>query len=527
MGDADRPRKGRPSASGCFFHSDAPHGTLALSPSDLSAHLACPHLTTLSAARRARRAPAAAPRDAAPRPHLPQGERARAGVPGAARGRGRIDRPDPDLRRRDFDAARLGGSRRRRSAPGRRRHLPAVPHRRGRWRGFADFLERLPSGTYEPVDTKLARSAKPAHVLQLCFYASRSRGSRARPVEHVHVENGAGERETFRVAELEAYYRRIRERLPRRARRRAGDLPAGRATTAGSATSARSATRSESADDHLTLVAGLRRSAAETLDEAGVTTLEALGERRRGRPGRRRCGPRRSRGCAARPRSSSAARRRDCTSGSSSPDEPERGLPAPPCARRGRRLARPRGPPVLRDPPRARVPVRLLLPGRGRRGRVRGAVGEGSRRRARGLRAVRRLARRAAAAHPGMHVYHYAAYERTALTRLMGEHGTREEEVDGLLARRGSRRPLPRREAVAPRLGRQLLHQDRRGALRVRAHRRRRGRRRVGRALRGVARDRATTPSSRTSSATTRRTAARPSRCTSGSSRSVRAAAVA
>ena len=35
--------------------------------------------------------------------------------------------------------------------------------------------------------------------------------------------------------------------------------------------------------------------------------------------------------------------------------------------------------------------------------------------------------------YPGMHVYHYAAYERTALTRLMGEHGTREQEVDALL----------------------------------------------------------------------------------------------
>ena len=35
--------------------------------------------------------------------------------------------------------------------------------------------------------------------------------------------------------------------------------------------------------------------------------------------------------------------------------------------------------------------------------------------------------------HPGMHVYHYASYERTALTRLMGEHGTREEEVDDFL----------------------------------------------------------------------------------------------
>ena len=35
--------------------------------------------------------------------------------------------------------------------------------------------------------------------------------------------------------------------------------------------------------------------------------------------------------------------------------------------------------------------------------------------------------------YPRLHVYHYAAYERTALTRLMGEHGTREHEVDDLL----------------------------------------------------------------------------------------------
>ncbi len=34
---------------------------------------------------------------------------------------------------------------------------------------------------------------------------------------------------------------------------------------------------------------------------------------------------------------------------------------------------------------------------------------------------------------PGMHVYHYAPYEATALKRLMGEHGTREDELDDLL----------------------------------------------------------------------------------------------
>ena len=83
----------------------------------------------------------------------------------------------------------------------------------GRWRGFADFLEKQPGGGYEPVDTKLARTAKPAHVLQLCFYAEQLARIQGAPVEHVHVENGRGERETFRVAEVESYYHRVRERF--------------------------------------------------------------------------------------------------------------------------------------------------------------------------------------------------------------------------------------------------------------------------------------------------------------------------
>ncbi|WP_348631447.1 TM0106 family RecB-like putative nuclease [Mesorhizobium sp. M4B.F.Ca.ET.019.03.1.1] len=35
--------------------------------------------------------------------------------------------------------------------------------------------------------------------------------------------------------------------------------------------------------------------------------------------------------------------------------------------------------------------------------------------------------------HPGMHIYHYAAYEVGALKRLMGRYATREEEIDTLL----------------------------------------------------------------------------------------------
>ena len=37
-----------------------------------------------------------------------------------------------------------------------------------------------------------------------------------------------------------------------------------------------------------------------------------------------------------------------------------------------------------------------------------------------------------------MHVYHYGAYERTAIKQLMGVYATREDEVDELLRRRSS-----------------------------------------------------------------------------------------
>src|SRR5262249_37335320 len=40
---------------------------------------------------------------------------------------------------------------------------------------------------------------------------------------------------------------------------------------------------------------------------------------------------------------------------------------------------------------------------------------------------------RGGAEEPGMHVYHYGAYEPGAFKRLMGQYATREEEMDGML----------------------------------------------------------------------------------------------
>ena len=105
------------------------------------------------------------------------------------------------------------------------------------------------------------------------------------------------------------------------------------------------------------------------------------------------------------------------------------------------------------------------------------------------LRAVRRLARRAPPPVPRA--------ARLPLRRLRAH---RADPPDGRARdarargrrpppRRGARRPLPHRPPVAPRLDLELLDQGDRGALRVRAHRRGEGRRRRGRLVRDLARD--------------------------------------
>ncbi len=84
--------------------------------------------------------------------------------------------------------------------------------------GIADFLERVEDTrgqvTYEPVDAKLARNAaKPGHVLQLCFYAEAIAAVTGRMPEHVHIELGSGDRESIRVDDVSAYWRRLRGQL--------------------------------------------------------------------------------------------------------------------------------------------------------------------------------------------------------------------------------------------------------------------------------------------------------------------------
>jgi uncharacterized protein len=408
-------------------------GNLQLSPSDLSAHLACPHLTSLEL--RAARGEIAKPKLDSPHRDLifRKGDEHEAAYLARLEAAGRriVRIPTYDDERFDAEEARRLTDEAIRAGEAEVVYQPYLVSEDGRWRGFADFLERQPDGTYEPVDTKLSRSAKPAHVLQLLFYAEQVARLQGRPVERVHVENGRGERETFRIVAYEAYYRRVRGRFL--------DALAEEPVTYGwpcdhcSICDFRHVCRQQRVDDdHLVIVAGMRRSHAEQLIGAGVTTLEQLGDR----PPNGTVGDLRAETYETL-RHQAELQLRERRTGEHCfellPDEDERGfrlLPGPdegdvwldleghPFYETGRGLEYLFGR-CYRDESGAVVYEALWGTDRdGERAAFEQLVDWIVARRRR---------------FPRMHVYHYASYERTVLTRLMGEHGTREREVDDFL----------------------------------------------------------------------------------------------
>jgi uncharacterized protein len=92
----------------------------------------------------------------------------------------------------------------------------------GRWMGRVDVLRRvevasaLGAWSYEVIDTKLSVEAKATTVLQLCLYTALVAEVQGARPEKFHVVSPAVQGfhvETFRVAEVEAYYRHVRRRL--------------------------------------------------------------------------------------------------------------------------------------------------------------------------------------------------------------------------------------------------------------------------------------------------------------------------
>lgn len=152
----------------------------------------------------------------------------------------------------------------------------------GAWRGHADFLERVerPSAafdwSYEPVDTKLARRVRPSALVQLCVYADMLAAVQGSEPEMIYVVTGDGQRHSFPLASIAAYYRHARRRFEEAvAAGIEGSYP-NPVAHCGVCRWDESCSSRRREDDHLSIVAGMRGDQIRKLVAAGVTTAGAL-----------------------------------------------------------------------------------------------------------------------------------------------------------------------------------------------------------------------------------------------------------
>jgi len=412
------------------------HGDLVLSPSDLVAHLACEHLSelSLSVARGERERPAVADPDVevvqrrgleherAYRDRLVAEGLTVAEVPDGPRG---------ERVARTAELLRAGG-------PVVYQAAFFAPGEDGRasWVGYADFVRRVetPSDlgpfSYEPDDTKLARRVKPGAVLQLCEYAEQLARLQGRAPEQIHVVLGGQQRESLRTADFAAYLRAAKRRFE-------DALAAGIAAYPWPVSHCAVCAWRETcdaqrmADDHLTLVAGLTGEQARRLQAVGITTVAELAATEASSV------PRIGSGTFERLKDQARLQARVREASGPPPYEllgaadAGRGLASLPEPDPADLFFDIEGDPFVDD-----GGLEYLLGvgwsqdgGFGYRAFwAHDAASEKASFEAFVDFVIERLD-----AHPGLHVYHYAAYEPLALGRLMGRHATREEEVDRLL----------------------------------------------------------------------------------------------
>ncbi|HUP71823.1 MAG TPA: TM0106 family RecB-like putative nuclease [Acidimicrobiales bacterium] len=312
----------------------------------------------------------------------------------------------------------------------------------GGWVGHADFVERVdaPSAlgawSYEVADAKLARSVKTGAVLQLCAYSEHVARIQGQLPELIHVLTGDGKRHSLRLADYAAYYRALKERFAHFLALNDVSTYPERVQHCSICRWAQVCASKRRDDDHLSLVAGMRRDQIHRLGDAGIPTRAALAVVT---PGHSVDGVGDASFERLRHQADLQVRGAGCLPPLYDvlepmlPDEkgPQLGFAALPPPSPGDLYLDLEGDPYALD-----GGLEYLF------GIVDNVNGTDDYHEFWAHdRGAEKLAFEAAldfiverrARHPDLHVYHYAPYEPTAFKRLMGAHGTRESELDDLL----------------------------------------------------------------------------------------------
>ncbi|MFT5517371.1 MAG: putative RecB family nuclease [Rhodothermales bacterium] len=417
-------------------------GILLLSASDLTNHLGCDHLTELNRA---------VTRGELEKPHYKdhalellqaRGLRFEGEFVDHLRRQGTLHDLREDRDKDDPEGQRLRAlDKTRKAMASGVDFIVQATLQTGRWRGVADVLRRVPGAStlgdwhYEPIDTKLATETRGATVLQLCLYAELVGDLQGQLPEQFHVVKPRMDwaLEEFRFEDYSAYYRLVRQQLETTV---AGppveDTYPDPVEKCDTCRWYGHCSRQRRADDHLSLVAGMSKLQIGELGRQDVVTLEGYAERTeplRERPSR---GSRESYDRTHRQaRVQLQGRRTDEPVVELIDHDPERGLSQLPTPDPGDVFFDIESDGFVEDGGLEYLFGLWLEDG-----------GTWVYERFWGLNhAEERIAFEGLVdflmarweTYPDFRIYHYSPYDKAAVSRLMGRHGTRETEVDRLL----------------------------------------------------------------------------------------------
>ncbi len=152
----------------------------------------------------------------------------------------------------------------------------------GPWFGRADFLIRVPkpsllgAWSYEPLETKLALSTKAGALVQLCFYAHLLSQIQGVQPEWVHTVLGRGtEAEKYPLAQYIAYFRKVKWDFEQTYNQPPDSYPEP-VEHCDVCSWFPLCDKRRHTDDHLSLVPGTTRNQRKVLVANGVTTVASL-----------------------------------------------------------------------------------------------------------------------------------------------------------------------------------------------------------------------------------------------------------
>jgi predicted RecB family nuclease len=325
----------------------------------------------------------------------------------------------------------------------------------GRWRGHADFLLRVehpehPSAlgtySYEVADAKLSRRVKAAAILQMCAYSEQLEDLQDYKPKQIHVLTGDGEQHTLKLSDYSAYYRTLKGRyevLVLGAPAETYPDPVDHCSICRWADVCKERRR---ADDHLSLVAGMRRDQTRKLTAVNITTTTDLADLA---PGAEVSGIADASLDRLRHQAALQVKARglppypfellppEPPTGEVDDDAwPKRGFAALPAPSPGDLFFDMEGDPYALDKGLEYLFGVIERTAKGEP-RYQGFWAHDRDEEKLAFEAFIDFVMQRLADDPNLHIYHYAPYEPTAMKKLMGMHGTREHEVDVLL--RGER----------------------------------------------------------------------------------------